>query len=795
MATSPTTQVTDFTRDVFGRYVCNGMDEAMRSTDQNARPDARPFGVIVIGGGTFGSALAQHIFSADKFHSHRILVLEGGPFLLTEHTQNLPRLGLNPPPITSIADLRAIGQDRTARNEVWGLPWHSRDAKFPGLAYCLAGRSLYWGGWSPRPLDSELLTLPAAVKQDLQKRYYDEAADQTGSSVTNDFIFGPLHDAMRSQLAEGIGAGRVTDAIALSQLPLTVKLQRGVARVMAASASSSGGISVPADEWKLEAPLAVQSRTEVAGTFPASKFSAMPLLMKAAREAYFEAPGDDVRKRLMVVPNCHVKRLITSGGRVTGVDTNLGPVQLAPNGVVVLTLGTIENTRLALLSLGGIPNYDLIGRNLLAHLRSNLTIRIPREALTNLGAATADLETSALFVKGRHTHADGTAGHFHLQITASGLGKAGADAEAELFQKIPDIDGIEALKAATDTHVVIAIRGIGEMEQRQGTRGVSLDPENDEFGVQRAIVTITPTAKDLALWDAMDQAADQVARIFAGTSPFDTLGKNRDDLGSTHHEAGTLWMGDNAATSVTNSDGRFHAIDNAYAAGPALMPSTGSPNPMLSGIALVRRLGDQLVQPYSPETGFKALFDGFDTSSWNMAGRGNFIAMDGALESIPGDNIGLFWSATPTPADFVLKLEWMRTGLNDNSGVFVRFPDPNSKGYNNTAFVGVDFGFEVQIDEQGAPDGAAIHKTGAIYAQPNQTLSQIPAKPPLEWNEYEIRAKGQTYTVLLNGVQVTTFQNTDAARGLASTSKAPSYIGLQSHTGRVAFRKIRIKAI
>src|SRR5579864_2727622 len=223
MATSPTTQVTDFTRDVFGRYVCNGMDEAMRSTDQNARSDARPFGVIVIGGGTFGSALAQHIFSADQFHSHRILVLEGGPFLLTEHTQNLPRLGLNPPPITSIADLRAIGQDRVARNEVWGLPWHSRDAKFPGLAYCLAGRSLYWGGWSPRPLDSELLTLPAAVKQDLQKRYYDEAADQTGSSVTNDFIFGPLHDAMRSQLAEGIGAGRVTDAIALSQLPVTVR--------------------------------------------------------------------------------------------------------------------------------------------------------------------------------------------------------------------------------------------------------------------------------------------------------------------------------------------------------------------------------------------------------------------------------------------------------------------------------------------------------------------------------------------------------------------------------------------
>jgi hypothetical protein len=33
MATSPTTQTTDFTRDVIGRYVCNGLDEALRSTD------------------------------------------------------------------------------------------------------------------------------------------------------------------------------------------------------------------------------------------------------------------------------------------------------------------------------------------------------------------------------------------------------------------------------------------------------------------------------------------------------------------------------------------------------------------------------------------------------------------------------------------------------------------------------------------------------------------------------------------------------------------------------------------
>src|SRR4030095_10378576 len=68
----------------------------------------------------------------------------------------------------------------------------------------------------------------------------------------------------------------------------------------------------------------------------------------------------------------------------------------------------------------------------------------------------------------------------------------------------------------------------------------------------------------------------------------------RDDLGTTHHDAGTMRMGTNTADAVTNHFGRIHDTTNCYVAGPALFPSAGSPNPMLSGVALARRTGDLL---------------------------------------------------------------------------------------------------------------------------------------------------------------------------------------------------------
>jgi choline dehydrogenase-like flavoprotein len=850
------TQDTEFSRDVLGRYICNTFEEADCSTRPEEQPgirgerlDAKKFDIIVLGGGTFGAAFAEHIWYRDRAKQHRILVLEAGPFVLPEHNQNLPMVGLGVPDPSSVAEYNAMNSEERAnwRKDVWGLPWHS-SVKFPGLAYCVGGRSIYWGGWSPQLLPAEMplagvpLPWPKPVVDQLtaltgDDGYFRQASIQIGVNVTNDFIFEKLHDALKNQLFAGYAGARHV-------VPLT-ELELHLDHDPAISATEK-------DRLKLEAPLAVQGRAPRAGFFPFNKFSAVPVLMKAARAAVQEAANDNVRRRLMIVPNCHVTRLNTestgSGLRVTGLQTNLGSISLAEGGSIVIALATVESTRLALNSFQGVPHYSLIGRNLMAHLRSNVDIRIPRAAIATLDPALKELQTSALFVKGRKEIA-GRFRHFHLQITASGLGKMGGNSEAEMWQKVPDIDGFEPFKNVTDSHVVITIRGIGEMEpfdpdlpDTQSSR-VKPDPDPDEFGVPRALVELQPTPNDQLLWKAMDETSDDIAKIFSGgmayevftpqgvrlVNPSDDLSQillysprghadeakrgRRDGLGTTHHETGTLWMGTDPARSVTNPDARFHGVENAYVVGPAIFPGVGSPNPMLTGIALGRRLGDLLgnPQPFVAEAGFTTLFNGFDTSNWAMTtirkqpGRddpGSFRIRNAALESVAGNDLGIYWCKTPMPANFVLRLEWLRWTHDSNSGVYLRFPDPESKGYNNGAYVADQFGFEVQIDELGKPDGKGIHKTGAIYRadqrEDNEVLTQKPALPAGQWNSYEIRVEGSKFTVKMNGDVVCVFDNPYPGRGLPSTAAVPTFIGLQAYPNpawSVAYRRIRFQAI
>jgi choline dehydrogenase-like flavoprotein len=810
-----TSELTSFTKDEQGRYLCNDFSE----TEAWRREGGRPFDIIIVGGGMFGAAIAEHLWFRQRQAGGglRTLVVEAGLFTLPEHVQNTGILGLSDPSNPFSLDLNAK-QPEPPRNEVWGVPWIS-GIPFKGLAYTVGGRSLYWGGWSPRLLGEEMATWPATTVADLNSRYFDESSRQIGVDETNDFIFGELHHVLRRQLFDAVGT--IKDVMPLPALPPSPLLKPGADPLELLGLTSPDGLS-PADlldMLKLEAPLAVQARPPHAGFFPLNKFSTVPLMMKAARIASTGGVSDG-KKDFMLLPDTHVLTLSkerTAAGtwRITGVDTSRGRIDLASGGIVVIALGTIESARIALASFegSGLPTLPLIGKNLIAHLRSNLVIRVPRSAIPGLSPTTNELQTAALFVKGRATRANGELlGRFHLQIAASGGGGT-VGGEDELYRKVPDIDFYDQLRSSTDTHVAIAIRGLGEMEPADPNdflahaSRVDLDARTDEYSVRRASVTLAQTLRDGDLWTAMDDAMVKVAAVFA---PGQTISPPaHDGLGTTHHEAGTLRMDPDPTRGVTDADGRFHYTENLYAAGPALFPSIGSPNPMLTGIALSRRTGDLIMAPapLAGDPGFEVHFDGTSLGNWTMStisnqpGRddpGDFRVRRGLLESRTGTDLGLLWLKQPTPERYVLRLQWMMTAPDDNSGVYFGFPDPRNEGYDNTAYVGVNFGFEVQIDEFARPDNAPIHRTGAIYGFKGPDLP--PATHPVgEWNDYEITIDGPDITVSLNSQMVNQFHFTgdpqSPRRGQPSTPQDPRFLGLQTHTGRLFFRRIQWRAL
>jgi hypothetical protein len=919
-----TTEYTSFTLDNMGRYLCNTLQEALHSTGQQdvglgtPPKDGRPFDVIVIGGGSFGSAIAQHLFFNDATRSRRILVLEQGPFVAPEHQQNLPFVGgiapgMYEPWVSNLAPLQNVHK-----------------GGFSGLLYGIGGRSLTWGGWSPELLDDEWRDWPAAVRADLRGGYFEQSSDQIGVTDTNDFIYGPLHTAMRGQLHAALKAG-IPHA-----LPFVDWLDHPQVRFHIPAITDAQLLALLGDPaphpipprqdllnlLKLEAPLAVQSRAEP-GVFPTNKFSSVPLLIQAARQAANESQPYDELKRLMIVPKSRVLELVTqtlpdNSVRVIGVRVANNPfgdfIRLADGGVVIIALGTIESSRLTLLtfqqSLAG-RAAQRIGTNLMAHLRSNLTIRVPVAALGNpfAGVIPEVVPVSALFVKGQ-ANVGGQNRYFHIQITASGGRTTDISSEAALFKKIPDLDDLEKLRLAAVTHVIIGLRGIGEMVPNNPASRVQLaqfdwDPPGDPQARPAAWVTIgdarayaeavalmlaagqppppppsPETQLDTELWDVMDSFCDELATVFANGQPFEILGNGRtipipagtpanllrnfypytgsdrrDGLGTTHHEAGTMRMGDVVANSVTDVFGKLHDTPNCFFAGPSLFPTIGSPNPMLTGIALARRTADLLSgnHPVVPTPagllprpapfvgdgpGWTVLFDGTLPSfqHWRRVGGNQgganqppcgFQYIDGQIITIGTGDHALLYFPQQRFGDFILKLQFRVFDPNShNSGVFVRFQNPlqdlqgvlqqqaDADGRpwrTNRAWTAVYSGFELQIDDNAKPNppGLRRHRTGAIYNIPAgdpgeavvQTYQPGPALTINDWFEYEIRVQGQQYDVFLGRadgspkVRTTHFVNGDALRGVSAAGGADSgYVGVQAHfDGRVAFRHIQIR--
>jgi hypothetical protein len=635
----------------------------------------------------------------------------------------------------------------------------------------------------------------------------------------------------------------------------------------------------------LNPPIGVLGDSPGSGLFASNKFSSLPLLIAAIREDVDGVSGQDAARRLFVVPGAEVLKLETREGVVREVVVALHDPQdpdnrgaarvvrlgLQPGAVVVLAGNTINSTRLALNSFprppGLEPHVELIGRNLMVHVRGNFFWRIDRGALSVPPELPSELETAALHVRGAVDTARGR-GQFHFQFYATPNQQAQASSpEQFLYRMVPNLEDLDMiLESQRAGKIVLGIRCTGEtfgdrvspIGSRFDVAWMSVNPfggpgddvyqaDGGELRIPKAFVNLVETGDDQAVRNAQTGAAFQFVAALAGVSvaaagdpnppggaPVQFLngGSGEDAVGTTYHESGTMWMGSDYITSVTDCNGRFHHVSNAYVTDQSLFPSVGSANPVNTGMALTRMIARGIASRFvsSPaallEPGYRLLLTrDFASDGWQYNGP----LFDGAIpffdvwDSMPvigagkegprfDSVLGVLWLSTGTFADFILKLDFRTFDEHANGGVFIRAPQPtilDADHFYNSAT-------EIQIDERGFHSDAGgsfyghpLNRTGAVYGVfPARQATQRVVGPRGSarsglWNSFEIRAQGANIQVQLNGrlmvsdtfgpLQPAGAANAPNANPLLK--RADGFIGLQCHTEVVQYRNIRIKTL
>jgi hypothetical protein len=180
-------------------------------------------------------------------------------------------------------------------------------------------------------------------------------------------------------------------------------------------------------------------------------------------------------------------------------------------------------------------------------------------------------------------------------------------------------------------------------------------------------------------------------------------------------------------------------------------------------------------------TGWTALFNGRDLEGWDKVGDANWRVEDGVIVADKGNGYLVSKAAF---GNFELRAElWVDTATN--SGIFIRATDPTKITSENA--------YEVNLwDERPEPN----YGTGAIVG-----VAEVKPMPKAggKWNVFEITAKGDSFTVLLNG-QKTVDGARDAKHAsgriaLQHGAGVKDAAGVVNDRGVVKFRKVEIRAL
>ena len=223
------------------------------------------------------------------------------------------------------------------------------------------------------------------------------------------------------------------------------------------------------------------------------------------------------------------------------------------------------------------------------------------------------------------------------------------------------------------------------------------------------------------------------------------------------------------------------------------------------------------------QRGYEVLFDGSKRclERWRYAGGASITRQkDGTLKTGPGDRgLGVLWYAARPYGDFILKLQFRddapAADQRANSGVQVRFPAPhppvpgcpttfNGSEQNNAAWIAVNCGHEVQIND--SPDGGTFdpRKTGSIYGFADLDSAHSHPTGKGVWNDLEIKGVGQHYTVTRNGVVINEFDNTPGKQSSRAGDPPTDlrqflsgFVGLQNHGSNdlMELRNVRVRTL
>jgi choline dehydrogenase-like flavoprotein len=315
--------------------------------------------------------------------------------------------------------------------------------------------------------------------------------------------------------------------------------------------------------------------------------------------------------------NAKVAQLLNDGGHVSAVRyvDGEGEQRMATADAFVLAASPIESARLCLLSptpAGGAlgDSSGQVGRNLMFHLQANVNGFIPQRIHGQRGRAVShgvsdfrgvepggaaprlfDVNGSKAVYLGGITEFGGSQG---LPITDDGFVMAfqlpsGVGARFGTRLKNAMRDG------ALSQHLISTI--MQSEDAPQLTNRVDLDPTvRDIFGLPVARVTYAAHAYELHARNFylpyLTQVVTNAGAQGVFTAPCDTLQLPPLVVSApnSRHEMGTLRMGSDPATSVTDPQGRFHDVDNLYACDGSVFPTSSGYNPTLTIVALALKI-------------------------------------------------------------------------------------------------------------------------------------------------------------------------------------------------------------